>query len=223
MLKQEPVYLHWNTIVRLKGDDDLEKREMGLAYNTIVEEKLAEQAGFKSAREFFTEMLKQAAQAEPDDGLKVRELSRSTLASYGAVAREFDAETFSRFGYSNLYLLQRLRKAAGIDASLPLDEIRVRIRQADGQEIEKPFPECTASDLRAAIRSARPAEPALSAEHEQLLELLNLALDLAVGTELRADVEARVKGGKVLLTVKDVPVELFEDALWSMLDAYSDS
>ena len=116
----------WNKIASVKGDDDLEKHIMGVAYNNILDRNLALDAGFKSTPDFITAMLKEAAQAPPTlEGLKVRELSVGVLSTYGVAARTFSAAEFAKYGHTALYLLLRYRKAAKLTESVPLDQLRI--------------------------------------------------------------------------------------------------
>ena len=63
------------TIRQLLGQSEINFYLIGLIYNYVVTHNLAEDAGYKDAPEFFA--------------TEVKELSRATLAAYGAVAREF--------------------------------------------------------------------------------------------------------------------------------------
>ena len=210
----------WNTIVSLKGDDDREKFLMGIAYNNIVDNQLAQQAGYQSAAELIAAKLKEAAQAPPtDEGLKVRELSASTLSNYGSVARVFDADTFSHFGFTNLFLLTRYRKLVGQAAVVPLEQLSIEVPAKDGATVRKLFRECTSRDLLAAMRAVRPPANALSEADQDALNLLNLAVDVVVGSEVRCDVKGRIGDGKLLVTIDAVPFDRLEEVLWSMLDA----
>lgn len=209
----------WRTIETHKGDDDLEKYLMGVAYNNIVENALAQAAGYKSAAEFITAKLKEAAQAPPtEDGLKVRELSVSTLSNYASVARVFDVDAFSLYGYTNLLLLTRYRKLVEEAAEVPLDQLTIDVPGKDGETIRKPFRDCSSRDLLAAMRALRPSAE-LSEDDQDALELLNLAVDVVVGTDIRCDVKGRYRNGKLLVSLDSVPFEQLEEVLWSMLDA----
>lgn len=57
---------------------------MGQLYNYVLDNMLAEAAGYKSALDFFT--------------AQVKDLSRATLVSYGAVARSFTEGVATQFG-----------------------------------------------------------------------------------------------------------------------------
>lgn len=207
----------WGKIARVKGDDDLEKHIMGVAYNNIIDGNLALEAGYKSAPEFIAAMLKEAAQAPPDEqGHKVRDLSVNLLASYGATARAFSAEEFSKYGQTALFLLLRYRKAAGVDPNLPAHEVMVNL--GGEPAVEKPFPECTVRELRAAIAAHRPATDQLAEADQEKLELLNLAIDVVLGTEVRCDATAVVRNKRPVVDIKGVPLDRMEELLWSMLE-----
>src|SRR5205823_4009287 len=74
---------------------------IGVEYNYIVDNKLAEKAGYKNAPEYLTQ--------------QIQELSRSTLTTYGAVARAFTAEVCAQYGVSVLILLLTYTEAAGAE------------------------------------------------------------------------------------------------------------
>src|SRR5204863_257991 len=59
-------------LLALMAQESLNHHRMGQIYNYIVENKLAENAGFKDARDYFTQ--------------KLADLSQSALSMYGAVA-----------------------------------------------------------------------------------------------------------------------------------------
>ncbi|MFN7132729.1 MAG: hypothetical protein ACK4N5_11655 [Myxococcales bacterium] len=210
----------WNKIAALKGDDDREKFEMGVAYNNIIDHQLAQAAGYRSAAEFIAAKLEEAAKAAPTpDGNKVRELSLSSLYNYGVAARAFDVNAFARYGFTNLVLLQRYRKLANTSPSVPPESTQIHFKDEQGREYEKPFAECTSRELKTAIRALRgPAEP-LGEDVEDRLEQLNSAVDSVVGTERRCDVAARASKGEVLLTLSGVPMGQLAEVLEAMLAA----
>src|SRR6185503_14316625 len=78
-------------IRQLMAAGNVNCHQIGRHYNYVVDNELAEKAGYKNAPEFFSQQLK--------------ELSRSTLAMYGAVARVFTEGTCGQYGMNALNLL----------------------------------------------------------------------------------------------------------------------
>jgi hypothetical protein len=73
--------------------------QIGISYNRAVDNELAEKAGYKNAPAYFCE--------------HIRELSRTSLVTYGAVARVFSEEACGQYGMSALNLLMVYAEAAG--------------------------------------------------------------------------------------------------------------
>ncbi|WP_224245564.1 hypothetical protein [Hyalangium gracile] len=172
---------------------------IGVQYNLIVDTRLAEKAGFKNAPEFLTQQIK--------------ELSRSTLVTYGAVARAFSAEVCSQYGVSLLNQLIVYVEAAGVelDANDP-STMLISVPGADGELEEKFFGECTVVDLRKAIqRLRRPTSSApLPAEVDARAQQCSAALTGYFPQQTGVRVEVRNRKGKAVMSLKDVPLEQME-------------
>ncbi|WP_224244852.1 hypothetical protein [Hyalangium gracile] len=118
---------------------------IGLLYNHIVARRLAVNRGYRTTREYFRR--------------HVRVLSQSTLTMYGAVARAFPLAVCEKYGMASLgALLEYLRLAHiwiwHIDRKEP-GSTPIEIPRRGGLQIAKPFADCTADDLRAAIQARR--------------------------------------------------------------------
>jgi hypothetical protein len=211
----------WQKIVALAGDDDLEKHQIGVAYNRIVDEKLAQSAGFKSAKEFFDSKLAEAAKNGPtEQGLKLRELSRATLSAYGNLAKAFSAHDFSEHGFNRLLLLQRCRKAGSIDPTLPPGLVRLQVPEADGSVGGRAFGDCSVRDLRAALRLLRgSAAERLSDADEATLDALNQAVDSVLGADQPGNVRATFRGEQVTIAIDGVPLTRLRATLQAMINA----
>jgi hypothetical protein len=172
---------------------------IGVEYNHIVDNKLAEKAGYKNAPEYLTQQIK--------------ELSRSSLTTYGAVARAFTAEVCAQYGVSVLNLLLTYTEAAGIelDASEPGSMI-IQVPDATGELEDKLFAECTVVELRKAIQrlrrptSSAPLPPDIDTRAQQCSAAWTAWFPKNAGVR----VEVRNHKGKAVLNLKDVPLEQME-------------
>ena len=68
-----------------------------------MDKRLAEKAGYKDAKDYFSKQL--------------ADLSQSTLTQYGAVAEAFTEPVARRFGVTCLYLLLSYKEAADVDVN----------------------------------------------------------------------------------------------------------
>ena len=151
-----------------QGED--EHWQIGAHYNAIVNGRLAQKAGYKSARKFFEERLGQVSQA--------------TLTLYGAIAKTFTEEAAKTYGSSRLGRLltyERLREAklpAGDPGDIPID-----VPQMDGSTKEKRFADCTFAELVAALhRRQSPPEP-VPPEDKAILKRLHKGLEDEYGAD----------------------------------------
>jgi hypothetical protein len=133
---------HCTRIRQLLAAGNAGCHEIGVRYNYAVENKLAEKAGYKSAPEFFSQQIK--------------DLSRSTLAMYGAVAKSFTAENCGRYGMSALNLLSVYAEASGseLDTNDP-GTMLVEVPDESGEVDTKFFGDCTVAELRKALQRLR--------------------------------------------------------------------
>jgi hypothetical protein len=167
--------------------------ELGVLYNLVVDEGMAQDAGFKDAKDFFAKRLKG--------------LSQSVLTTYGAVAREFSAEACEKYGAYSLYALLSYEKVAGIeaDANEPGPTVIVVPIEA-GTVAQKPFAECTIEDLKLAVKYKRaPVSPPSSSGEDERAGFYRDTLMGYFPSNSRFRVNARMHRGKLLLSLEDVP------------------
>jgi len=128
------------TIGHLLAEESYNQQRIGELYNHVVENRLAEAAGYPGALEYFSR--------------HVRELPHAHLLRYAAVASVFSAETCARYGIACLSLLLAYAKAAGLTVD-PADPGRTPIPVPDthGQVREKPFARCGEEELHEALRT----------------------------------------------------------------------
>ena len=190
---------HCTRIRQLLAAGHSQCHEIGVRYNHAVEHKLAEKAGYNNAQEFFSQQLK--------------ELSRSSLALYGAVAAVFTAETCAQYGMSALRLLITYSEAAGceLDANDP-STMLVEVPEDSGAVDTKFFGECTVADLRKALQrlrkptSSKPLPGDTQARAEQCRNACTAYFPANAGIR----VEVNNRKGKAFISLKGIPLEQME-------------
>jgi len=126
----------------LYAQENTNHHRMGEIYNHIVDKKLAEKAGFKDSREYFSQQF--------------ADLSQAVLSSYGAVAAEFTEPVARRFGVNCLHLLLGYKEAADLDINLAEPgPTLIEVPDEKGQVTAKPFGQCSVEDMRRALRRKR--------------------------------------------------------------------
>jgi len=128
-------------ILKLLADEEDQHFEIGVHYNRIVDGKLYKDGGFKSAAELVSRRL--------------GGIFHATLTTYGAIAKAFDEEFATKYGSAVLGELLVYEKATG--GKLPSgDPAQVPIKVPHGGSTkEKPFADCSLSELRAAVHKLR--------------------------------------------------------------------
>jgi hypothetical protein len=181
---------------QLYGKENTNHHRMGEIYNHIVENKLAERAGYKDSRHYFSEVF--------------ADLSQSALSRYGAVAAEFTEPVARRFGVTCLYLLLGYTKAAGLELNrAEPGPILIEVPDAKGHVTAKPFGQCSAGEMQQALRrkrkpaSSKPLPPEAEARAEQYTTAV--AGRFPKGT--RVKVLVRNEKGKAVLDFKGIPVD----------------
>ncbi len=186
-------------IRQLMAGGNVNCHQIGVHYNFVVDNKLAEKAGYKNAPEFFNQQLK--------------DLSRSTLAMYGAVARVFNAESCGQYGMSALNLLSVYSEAAEseLDTEDPSTMV-IAVPDDNGVVDEKFFGECTVAELRKAIQRLRkPASSSpLPADTVTRVEQCRTAWTGYFPQQAGVRVEVRNRKGKAVMSLKDIPLEQME-------------
>jgi hypothetical protein len=169
---------------------------LGLIYNYVVTHALAEDAGYKDAPDFFAK--------------EVKDLSRSTLAAYGAVAREFSQEQGVQYGVSRLTLLLTYEEASGQKADRNDPGLfPITVGEKDGKPQEKSFASCTVADLRAALqRLRRPTSSAPIPETDMavLKDYRTSVANKFSDKKNHIQISARNDKGTTLMTVQDIPL-----------------
>ncbi len=182
-------------MLQLMADESINHHRMGQLYLYTVKNKLAEAAGFKDARDYFSQNLK--------------DLSQSALTMYGAVAEGFSEDVARRFGVTCLYLLLTYKQAADIQVNHEEPgPTLIEVPDTQGVVTPKPFSACSVDEMRRAIQRKRkpssskplPAEDLVIADQVEQ-EVLSR---FAKGTKVRVGV--RNEQGTAVLDFKGVPL-----------------
>lgn len=179
----------------LMKEENVNHHRMGQLYNYVVGSKLAEGAGYKDSRDYFSKHL--------------ADLSWATLTTYGAVAREFSEPISRRFGVTCLYLLLIYKEAADMEVNHeePGGTV-IEVPGENGAVTPKPFGECSVAEMRMAIRrkrkptSSKPLPAAELAFADQVREAV--AGRFTPGDAVR--VQVRNHKGKAVLDFKGIPL-----------------
>jgi hypothetical protein len=172
---------------------------IGQVYNYVVREKLAEKYAKKSAQDYFSE--------------HVKTLSKTVLATCGAVAQAFTEAACTRYGVYNLHALLAYAKACNFKPSA--DEpgpTPIPVPQENGPVMEKPFSECSVEELKLALKHKRAQAPAQPPPEDMIrIQALRDSIAKLFSEESsRTRVNSRVYLGTTYVTVQDVPVKELE-------------
>jgi hypothetical protein len=183
-------------MLQLMREGNVNQYRLGQYYNYTVDKKLPEKAGYKDAKDYFSQHL--------------ADLSQSALSMYGAVAADFSEPVARRFGITCLYLLLIYKEAADIEVNHE-DPGGTLIEVPDdmGQVTSKPFGDCSVEQMRRALQrkrkpsSSKPLPPEVEALADQYREAVTGRF--AKGTRIK--VLLRNQKGKAVLDFKGIPVE----------------
>jgi hypothetical protein len=183
-------------MLQLMREENINHHRMGQFYNHVVDKELAQKAGYKSAKDYFSQHL--------------ADLSQATLTMYGAVAKAFSEPVARRFGVSCLYLLLIYKEAADIEVNhADPDGTLIEVPDEKGQVATKPFGECSADQMRRALQrkrkpaSSKPLPPEVEVLADQYREAVMGRF--AKGTRVR--VLVRNEKGEAVLDFKGIPVK----------------
>jgi hypothetical protein len=119
--------------------------QLGSLYNYVVARKLAELAGYRTAREYFNK--------------NVKTISQATLSLYGSVAAKFPEEVCTQYGMYRLRALLSYVDATGAVLGDP-GLFAIDVPQDDGKVVTKSFTECSVDEVERATRAKKAPPPA---------------------------------------------------------------
>ncbi len=183
-------------LLQLMREEGVNHYRMGQLYNHAVDKELAQKAGYKSAKDYFSQHL--------------ADLSQATLSMYGAVAKAFSEPVARRFGVTCLHLLLNYKEATDIAVNHegPGDTL-IEVPDDKGQVTSMRFGDCSVEQMRRAIqRKRKPASSKpLPPEVETLADQYREAVTGRLAKGTRVKVLLRNEKGKAVLDFKGIPVE----------------
>jgi hypothetical protein len=183
-----------DTIVTLAKESSKQQHEIGRLYNHAVDNKLAELAGYPSAREYFSQ--------------NVKVLSQATLSAYGTVAKRFTAQHCTQYGMFNLRALISYAQAANVllGGEDP-GAVIIDVPQEDGSLQQQLFIDCSLDEVERAARAKRLPPPAqLPVSDRARLLFLSASLDKHFQPVAPVRLTSRVQKGQTLLNLEGVPL-----------------
>ncbi|WP_257460529.1 hypothetical protein [Archangium lipolyticum] len=194
-----------DTLNALAKQGSTSAHQIGTLYNHVMDKRMAESAGYRSAQEYFSQ--------------HVKAISKATMSNYGTVARSFTEAICTQYGMSNLREL--LRYVEVTNTLLPADPgaLSIDVPQDDGKVVAKPFSDCSVDELERATRAKRNPPPVRVPVADQA-RLLFFADSITRSFEGVADVRfsSRSKGGKTLVSLQDVPMTEVERLIQALQD-----
>jgi hypothetical protein len=191
----------------LLAQESTHHHRMGVLYNHVVDNKLADNTPYKTAQGFFAAHFK--------------DLSRATLASYGLVARNFTEEVCGLFGATRLSLLLTYKEVAKIQLNnAEPGGTLIEVPDDNGVVQHKLFSECSVVDMRKALqRKRRPtsSEP-VPAEDLALVEQYRKVVTDRFPTGSQVRVSVRNISGKAAISFKDIPLTQVDSLTEALID-----
>jgi hypothetical protein len=182
--------------------------QIGLLYNHVVDKKLAVLAGYKDARDFFSQ--------------HVKAISQATLTVYGRVARGFPEAVVNQYGPYKLRALLAYAEVAGIVLGVDPSSQLIDVPQDNGTLTHKSFADCTVDELqRASKAKTAPPKVAMPVADRVRLMLLGDSLGRTFSDVSSVRMTSRSLGGQTVLTVENVPVAQLERLIQALQEGAS--
>ncbi len=181
--------------------------KIGLRYNYIVDNELADKNGYESAQQFFSQ--------------HVKALSQATLTRYGAVARDFTEEACTKYGVTNLSALRAyaavadLQPESGDPGPTPIDVPQ----KNGGLVVRKLFSECSVEELKLAVKNKRqPSRATMPTPDAARIALMRESLLRYFAKGTRVQLKTSVQRGNTLVTIQGVPLKDMERLMEALMD-----
>jgi len=194
-------------MIHLMAGENVNHYRMGQLYSYVVDNELAEKAGFKDAPTYFRQHL--------------ADVSTATLTTYRAVVKAFSEQVAVRFGVTCLYLLTIYREAANVKVNPEEPGLTlIEVPGKNGEVTKKPFSACSVDEMRKALRLKR--KPASSkpvpAEDVALAEQYRAALQGQFPQGSNVQVQVRNEKGSSVLDFKSIPVARVGTLILALMD-----
>lgn len=170
----EPSQAEWRSLLEknaekmlaLSSEGDAIQYEIGVLYNTVVEQELAEKSGYRTAQVYLAEKFKGKAA-----------LSQASLTRCGRVAKAFSKEITAKYGITDLYALLGYAAVAHIPVPNDPGDVVIQVIKKDGAPDPKPFARCTRGEVASALRHLKKPDASLLTEEQELAKRFNEILD----------------------------------------------
>ncbi|WP_224370355.1 hypothetical protein [Hyalangium versicolor] len=184
---------------------------MGLLYNYLVDSKLLEGSKeYKSPLDYLCN--------------NVKEVSRTSLLDYSAVARVFREEVGARYGMSRLRLLLSYKEATKleVDYEEPGTAL-IQVPDKKGKVEPKLFADCSTEELRQALKLVR-AEPESKPYPEQERTLVDgyreaIMRHLPQGTPVRVQLNRHKE--ESVMEIRTIPLGQVDKLIEGLMSQYS--
>ncbi len=184
-------------ILDLLSQEEDEHWKIGTHYNAIVDGRLAQAEGFKSAKEFLSQRL--------------TTISQATLTLYGAIAKAFSEEVAKKYGSTRLdYLLTYARNSKSPLPQGDPGQVTIKVPNKNGSPSSKHFADCSLAEMRSAVHGQRPPPKAkpIPADDKTVIAALAKNVD-AVGDGNPIQMRAQRVKVYTMVTFK-LPLEYLE-------------
>lgn len=183
-------------ILKLADQGEDAHWQIGVHYNRIVDDELAEKAGFRDAHSFFAS--------------EIKKLSQAMLSLDGRVAKAFPQQSALKYGVSNLGHL--LAYGSLSQATIPTDpgDFEVQIPQEDGSVAPKKFADCSRSELQQAVAHLKKPDSSLSADELEFGKHVQESVERALGEHTPAVVRIRPGSKEPEICVDHIPFSQVE-------------
>ncbi|WP_224249393.1 hypothetical protein [Hyalangium gracile] len=181
--------------------DNAEHYRLGCLYNQVVDKGLAGTFTEESARRYFAPWIKT--------------FSMSDLHMYGTVAREFPEEICRKYGMKPLRLLMAYAKRFRLSVvGKDPGPLLIRVPQADGTMLYKPFHACSREEVGRAMTGRVPTEDkgfgTVPGEELHRLQSLRDGMQKHFPENSSARLRAAARDGQLQITLRNVSVAELE-------------
>ncbi|HLL03308.1 MAG TPA: hypothetical protein VK539_22185 [Myxococcaceae bacterium] len=194
-------------MLHLMAGENVNQYRMGQLYGYVVDNELAQKAGYKDAPTYFRQHL--------------ADVSTASLTTYRAVVKTFSEQVAVRFGVTCLYLLTIYKEAANLKVN-PEEPgpTLIEVPGENGEVTKKPFSACSVDEMRQALRLKR--KPASSkpvpAEDVAQAEKYRTALKGQFPQGSNVQVQVRNEKGNSVLDFKSIPVAQVGTLILALMD-----
>lgn len=194
-------------MLHLMAGENVNQYRMGQLYGYVVDNELAQKAGYKDAPTYFRQHL--------------ADVSTASLITYRAVVKAFSEQVTVRFGITCLYLLTIYKEAANlkVNAEEP-GPTPIEVPGDNGEVTKKPFSACSVDEMRQALRLKR--KPASSkpvpAEDVAQAEKYRTALKGQFPQGNNVQVQVRNEKGNSVLDFKSIPIAQVGTLILALMD-----